>query len=133
MRNIYIKKILFTTPADTGTRSSHFAIYGPRTPAPDSNIPSPVNLDTNLQIRGNVIWNRSLNDELGIEYPDVGCQPSNPTCNITQLRAENAINSFEPQLIDPANGSFRTAPGSNLFNAMTYVIPGFDWSDAPTT
>jgi hypothetical protein len=68
---------------------------------------------------------------LGIEDSSQGCQPSNATCNATQLRADNAINTMQPQLISPASGNFRPTPGGNVFSAITFAIPNFVWSDAP--
>ncbi|MGH9839327.1 MAG: hypothetical protein ACREEM_11150 [Blastocatellia bacterium] len=51
--------------------------------------------------------------------------------SISYKTAPTAINTLEPQLIDPANGDFHPTPGGNLFNTKTYTIPNFDWSDAP--
>ncbi|MGH9838013.1 MAG: right-handed parallel beta-helix repeat-containing protein [Blastocatellia bacterium] len=130
-RNVFVYNNVLYNPPGFETRSSHFALFGPQTPSAGSNIPSPAELDRNLQIRGNVVWNGGADKRLGTEFDGVGCQPSNPTCNAAQLRADNAINTLEPQLIDPANGDFRPAPGGNLFQAKTYAIPNFDWSDAP--
>ncbi|HWS72327.1 MAG TPA: right-handed parallel beta-helix repeat-containing protein [Thermoanaerobaculia bacterium] len=65
---------------------------------------------TNLQIRGNVIFNGS--DDTGIG---------------DEIRAENSVNLFEPQLGD----DLRPVPNSNVLRATTYAIPDFSWSDAP--
>jgi len=131
-RNVFVYNNVIYNPPGMQTRSSHFAIYAPRTPAPGTNIPSPAHLDTNLQIRGNIVWNGPQNKAIGTEWAGTGCQPSNPTCNEAQLRADNAINSIEPQLVNPANGDFRPTSGSNIFNARTFAIPDFGWTDAPT-
>ncbi len=130
-RNVFVYNNVIYNPPGTQTRSSHFAIYAPQTPAPGTNIPSPAHLDANLQIRGNIVWNGAKDKAIGTEWAGTGCQPSNPTCNEAQLRADNAINSIEPQLVNPANGDFRPASGSNIFGAKTFTIPGFDWNDAP--
>jgi Right handed beta helix region len=130
-RNVFVYNNLFYNPPGFETRSSHFALFGARTPSAGSNIPAPAELDQNLQIRGNLIWNGGAGKPLGTEFEGVGCQPSNPTCNAKQLRAENLINSIEPQLIHPDIGDFRPQPGGNLFGATTYTIPNFDWSSAP--
>jgi uncharacterized protein (TIGR03437 family) len=130
-RNVFVYNNVLYNPPGFETRSSHFSIFGPQTAAADSNIPSPVLLDRNLQIRGNVIWNGGAGKAIGTESGGVGCQPSNPTCNTAQLRADNAINTVEPQFVNPAGGDFRPRPGGNLFNAKTYAVPNFDWSDAP--
>ena len=65
---------------------------------------------TNLQIRGNVIFNGS--DDTGIG---------------NGIRAENSINLFQPQL----GSDLRPIPNSNVLRATTYAIPDFSWSDAP--
>lgn len=128
-RNVYIYNNVVYNPAGFRSESQHFAIYGPRVPGTGSNIPSPARTDTNLQIRGNVIWNGPASHPLGIEEPDQGCQPGNPTCNASQLRAENTINGTEPQLVNPSRGDYRPTAGSNLFQATTYVLPGFPGGD----
>jgi hypothetical protein len=65
---------------------------------------------TNLQIRGNVIFNGS--GEPGFDR---------------DLRADNTINLFEPQL----DAGLRPIANSNVLGAPTYAIPDFSWSDAP--
>lgn len=132
-RNVYIYNNIVYNPTGYQSQWQHFAIYGPRTPSTGSNIPSPARTDTNLQIRGNMIWNGSADQPLGIEGSDQGCQPANPTCNVDQLRAENAINTVQPQLVDPAGGDFHPLAGGNVFNASTFAVPGFEWGTAPTT
>lgn len=131
-RNVFIYNNLIYNPAGFQSQWQQFAIYGPRTPSAGSNIPSPARTDTNLRIRGNLIWNGPADHLLGIEGSSQGCQPSNPTCNETQLRADNTINTVQPQLMDPASGNFRPAAGSNVFGVTTYALPDFNWSDAPT-
>jgi hypothetical protein len=131
-RNIYIYNNLIYNPPGYQSQWQHFAIYGPRTPSPGSNIPSPAITDANLQLRGNLIWNGDTSMPLGIEDPAQGCQPANPTCNAAQLLADNTINTIEPQLVDPAGGDFHPLPGGNLFGVPTYAIPAFGWDDAPT-
>lgn len=130
-QNIFIYNNVVYNPAGYQSQWQQFAIYGPRTPAGDSNIPSPARTDVNLQIRGNILWNGPADHPLGVG-DDQGCRPENPTCNESQLRAENAINTLEPQLVDPAGGNFRPLPNGNLFTALTFVIPNFSWDDAPT-
>ncbi len=74
-----------------------------------------------------IIWNGGPDMPLGIEGSDQGCQPSNPACNVDQLRADNAINTVEPQLLDPQTGDFRPAPGGDVFGVTTFAIPDFAW------
>lgn len=114
-RNVFVYNNVFYNP--TGVVSSqHFTIFGTY----ERQMTPPAVADTNLRIRGNVIFNE-LGD-LGIGEIS-GCQPSNPTCNAAQLRADNTINAVEPQL-----ASYRA---TNLAGAPTFAIPDFSWSDAP--
>ncbi|MBI5651201.1 MAG: right-handed parallel beta-helix repeat-containing protein [Chloroflexi bacterium] len=132
-RSVFVYNNIFYNPAPLQTLYSHFYIPGAITPpAHTRNIPNPSRVDVNLQIRGNIIWNGSTGMPLGIEDSSQGCQPSNATCNATQLRADNSINTIEPQFLSPATGNFRPTPGGNVFSATTFAIPDFSWSDAPT-
>jgi len=128
-RNVYVYNNLIYNPMPFRSEYQHLVVFAPYDGVyqTDSNAPSPAYADTNLQIRGNIIWNGSPEHLLGIEY-DAGCADTNPTCNAAQLRAENAINTVEPQLVDPANGDFRLAqplPG------IAYLIPPFANDDLP--
>ncbi len=127
-RNILIANNLIYNPSDTEA-SQHFAIYGPRTPNSGTNIPSPSRTDTNLSIRGNVIWNGSNATPTGIEEDSEGCRDSNSSCNLAQLLADNTINQFEPALRDPEAGDFRPVAEGNLFGAAAISIPAFAGGD----
>lgn len=131
-RNVYVYNNVVYNPAPFQSQWTHFAIQGPVTPPSGSHVPSPSKADDNLVVSGNVIWNGPTGHPLGTEESDAGCQPANPTCNTTLLLSRNAINTLQPQLANPAAGDFRPATGGNLFTAVTYAIPGFTWSDAPT-
>jgi len=124
-RNVFIYNNVIYNPAGYQSQWQHLAIYGGRKPSPDSNIPSPALADVNLQIRGNVIWNGPKDHPLGIEDGDQGCQPANPTCNATQLRADNAINTLQPQFADFSKSDLR--PAGNLLTAKTFSLPPFVW------
>lgn len=110
-RNVYVYNNVLYNPA--GYQSGYQQFFIPEAftgvEQADSNAPDPALADDNLQIRGNVIWNGGAEMPLGIEggadFP-AGCQMENPTCNRTQLLADNAINVFEPRLADPANGDY---------------------------
>ena len=132
-RNVFVYNNIFYNPPDTPTSSAHFIVYGPQMPAANSHIAAPAQLDTNLQIRGNIVWNGEADRKLGIEYTTVGCQATNPTCNDKQLRADNVINLFEPKLIDPTRGNYRPAADGRVIAARTFTMPEFDWLDVPTT
>ncbi len=73
-RNVYIYNNLIYNPPGYQSQWQHLAIYGPRTPASSSHIPSPAVTDANLQIRGNVIWNGDSTMPLGVEDASLGCQ-----------------------------------------------------------
>ncbi|MBI4469353.1 MAG: right-handed parallel beta-helix repeat-containing protein [Acidobacteria bacterium] len=128
-RNVFIYNNVIYNPADYRSEYQHFAVYGPRETGPESNVASPARTDVNLQIRGNIIWNGPAGHALGIEEPDQGCRNSNPTCNEAQLRAENTINTMEPQLRDPTRGDYRPVAGSNLLGTRTFSIPAFPGGD----
>lgn len=135
-RNIYIYNNVSFNPAGTGTHYVQFVVNGSITPpAQARNLPSPSRTDDNLVIRGNVIWNRTLegSELVGDNNGSgaIGCLASNPACNPTQLRAQNRINTLQPQLRDPAHGDFRPTAGGNLFAVAAVSIPAFTWGDAP--
>lgn len=132
-RNVYVYNNLLYNPAGFRSEFQHFAIYGPRTPGSGSNIASPARADVNLQIRGNVIWNGPTDLPLGIEDSDQGCQAGNATCGEAQLRADNAINTIEPQLVDPDHGDYRAMTGNAVFSFATQTIPAFPGGDRPST
>jgi len=132
-RNVYVYNNIFYNPSPARTMSTHFTISAPATPPTNTNIPSPASSDTNLRIRGNLIWNDGQDLSLGVGDEGQGCQSSNPTCNPSQLLADNVINAVELHLVDPDHGDFRPDSGSTVFTVPTYTIPNFGWDDAPST
>jgi hypothetical protein len=135
-RNVQVVNNIFYNPSGAGTHYVHFVVNGPISP-PDwtRNLPNPSNTDSGLVIRGNIIWNVPLEyaglvgDNSG--SGNIGCQPGNPTCNPAQLQAENAINTLQPQLRNPAAGDFHLQTGSMACSATAVAVPNFGWSDAP--
>jgi len=126
-RNILIANNLLYNPPGFQSQYQHFSVFSAYDGEfqDDSNVPVPTLADDNLMIRGNVIWNGGADMPLGVEpNPDfpAGCQ--NATCNADQLRADNAINTMEPQLVGAATGDFRLASEEGL---TTYPIPDFIW------
>jgi lysophospholipase L1-like esterase len=131
-RNVFVYNNLFYNPAGVQTHAGHFGAQAPADlPAAAKNIPSPSRVDDNLVIRGNVIWNGPADMSLGLDE-EGSCQPNHPTCSAERVRAENTINTLEPQLVDPEYGDFRPTLGGNLTNALGQPIPDFTWDDAPT-
>ncbi len=130
-RNVYIFDNVLYNPPGFASAWSHFAVAGPRETAPGSNIPTPAAVDTNLRIRGNMIWNGPADLALGVGEPDQGGQSFNPTCNAAQLRTDNAINNARPEFADPAAGDFSPSAGGNVLAARTFAVPAFDGGDRP--
>ena len=128
-RNVYIYNNILCNPMPFRSEWQHFEFTGPWSANTNPNIPRPATTDSNLQIRGNILWNGPPDLELGIRG-GTACQPDNPTCNAALLPAQNHINQFEPQLVDPAGGNFRPAAGGNVHGATAFAIPPFP-DDAP--
>ena len=125
-RNVFVYNNIVYNPPGYQSQWQQFAFAPPQTPASDSNIPSPSRADTNLQIKGNIIWNGPPGLPLSGDYI-----PATPTCNADQLVRENAINTLQPQLIDPAQGNFRPVPAGNVFTSAVFPLPRFPGGDRP--
>jgi lysophospholipase L1-like esterase len=128
-KNVFVYNNIIHNPSGYRSQYQHLTVFAPYSGEhqANSNVPAPTRADDNLQIRGNIIWNGGADMLLGVEpSPDfpAGCQADNSTCNEAQLRADNAINTVEPQLTDPANGDYRPATGWAM---TTYSIPDFTW------
>lgn len=132
-RNVFVMNNIFYNPAGVQSGSQHFAIYGPRSPAAGTNLADPQNSDTNLVIKGNIVWNGDSGMPLGIEDSEQGCQDSNSACNAAQLVAQNSINTVEPQLAAAESNDFRPALSSNLFSSTTYTLTAFSGGDRVST
>jgi hypothetical protein len=100
-RNVFIYDNVVYNPDGYVSQWQQFAVADPRTPSVGSNIPSPARADTNLQIRGNWIWNGPADHPLGIGQPALAAP----------VLAGNAINTVRPVLADPAHGDYSLAPG----------------------
>jgi hypothetical protein len=103
-RSVFIYNNVIYNPPGYRSEWNHFSIQGSQTPSAGTNIPSPATTDTNLRIRGNIIFNGPPDLPLGVGEPGQGGQPSNPTCNAALLLAQNAVNTLQPQLVNPAGG-----------------------------
>jgi hypothetical protein len=100
-RNVFIFDNVVYNPDGYVSQWQQFAVAMPRTPSVGSNIPSPARADTNLQIRGNWIWNGPADHPVGIEQAALAAD----------VLAGNAINTVRPVLVDPAHGNYSLAPG----------------------
>ncbi|MCX7432470.1 MAG: right-handed parallel beta-helix repeat-containing protein [Planctomycetia bacterium] len=100
-RDVFIYDNVVYNPDGYVSQWQQFAVAMPRTPSVGSNIPTPARADTNLQIRGNWIWNGPADHPLGIEQ----------TTLAADVLAGNSINTVRPVLADPARGDYSLAPG----------------------
>jgi nuclear transport factor 2 (NTF2) superfamily protein len=125
-KHVYIYDNIVYNPTGYQSAWQHFAIQGAATPSSGTNTPNPSRADDDVQIRGNIIWNGPADLPLGVE--DMGL-----SVTAEQLRADNAINLFEPQLVDAVHGDFRPLIGGNVETFRGgFVAPDFSWVDAPT-
>ncbi|MCC6791360.1 MAG: right-handed parallel beta-helix repeat-containing protein [Thermomicrobiales bacterium] len=92
-KNVIVRDNVFENPAGYQTRWQHFFIPGPFSGSAQnsSNAPKPAYADDGLVITGNTIVNGDASMPLGIGDGQ-GCADTNPTCNETQLLADNDIN-----------------------------------------
>ncbi|MFL5807051.1 MAG: right-handed parallel beta-helix repeat-containing protein [Roseiflexaceae bacterium] len=130
-RHVYVYNNIIYNPAGYQSQYQQFEIRGAVTPPAGSNAPNPALADDDVQIRGNMIWNGPPAHPLGVEDLAQGCQATNPYCNAAQLRADNAINTAEPQLADLSCGNFRPRLGGTLFGVTTFALPSFPGGDRP--
>ncbi|HHY54971.1 MAG TPA: right-handed parallel beta-helix repeat-containing protein [Chloroflexi bacterium] len=124
-KNVYIYNNIIYNPPGYQSAWQHFAIYDARANPLASNIPH-ATTDDNLQIRGNVLWNGDASMPLGIEGNMDACRADDASCNEMQLRADNAINTIQPVLVDAARNDFRIA-GDWVESITLFDIPDFDW------
>ena len=131
-RNVFVYNNIFYNPDLVNGGEPQFYIVDPATPPSSSrNMPNPSEADTNLQIRGNVIWNKPDERDLGAGGEGQGCKSSNVSCTAAQILADNTINTIEPELSDPDHGDFRPVGDSNILAVTIHNIPDFTWGDAP--
>ena len=120
-RNVFICNNIVLNPDGFASQWQQFMVADPREPSAGSNIPAPARADTNLQIRGNIIWNGPADHPLGIGSEQLAAD----------VLAHNSINTVRPLLVDPVHGDFRLAAG--FTPPPAYEIPDFTWSDAPAS
>jgi hypothetical protein len=130
-KNIFIYNNIAYNPSDYTVGTQHFDIHPPQSSVGGfSNISFPAKADENLQIKGNLIWSGTSEQALGIEDSDA-CTNSNLTCNEAQLRADNTINSTEPEFSNVNENDFRPAINSNILTVTGFSISNFAGSDQP--
>lgn len=131
-RNVFVYNNIFFNPSSYQSPSQHLRVIGAYSGSEQngSNVTTPTLADEGLMIKGNVIWNGNSMTTLLGSTSDAGC--NNPSCNPTQLRADNFINISEPELEDAANSRYYPRPNGNLFSRFRVVaIPDFTNSDRP--
>lgn len=129
-RNVFIFNNVIVNPSDT-TSLQQLIVAPPQAPSSASHIPSPSRADDNLRIAGNVWWNGPTNLPLGIGGSQ-GCSTSNLTCNPTLIRANNRINTVQPEFTDGAANDFHPLRNGNLIGITSIAIPAFpDLRPAP--
>jgi hypothetical protein len=132
-QNIFFYNNLVFNPEGVESQWQHLAIYGPRTALVGTNIINPIRTDQNLVIKNNLIWNGpSAPKALGVGGSD-GCLDSNPTCNESQLIADNFINSIQPELVNPDVLDFRPLANGSLFSITPIELPSFQGTDRVST
>jgi hypothetical protein len=130
-RNVLVLNNICYNPASMPSQWQHFQIFGDMANPAGSNVPNDARGDAGLIMRGNVIWNGPSNHPLGIEDGSA-CPVGHPTCTPALLLAQNTINVFEPQLMNPAGGDYRPLFGGNVQSFTVYPIPDFGWTELPT-
>ena len=128
-KNIYIFNNILYNPNGFQSQYAHFSIQGPRSSGSGSNLPTTVRTDTNLRIKGNILWNGPAGLSLGIEDSSQGCRNTNPTCNEQQLRSDNAINTILPALENPSSGNFKPTLGGNIYAYQGASLISFQGGD----
>lgn len=129
-RHISFVDNIIVNPAGVQSEWQQIQVDGPLQPVASSGVPSPSLADDDLRIEGNIIWNGPADHPLGLGD---GCADTNATCNETQLRAANAINTIEPRLRDPANGDYMLADESRAQLIAAVDVPAFIWDGTPLT
>lgn len=124
-RNVFIFNNVLYNPPGFRSADQHLTIHSPRMPSHGTNIPAPARTDTNLVIRGNLVYNGPADLPLGIEEISGACDRTNPTCTKEQLEAENVFNLVEPRLTDPTNDDFRPLVGDAIVRYTGVLVPNF--------
>jgi hypothetical protein len=122
-RNVFIFNNVIVNPSSAASLQ-HLIVAPPQAPSSASHIPSPSRADDNLRIAGNVWWNGATNLPLGVGGSQ-GCSDSNLTCNTSLIRANNRINTVQPEFTDGAANDFHPLRNGNLTGITSITIPDF--------
>lgn len=128
-RHVWFIDNLVINPTGAPSQWQQFQIDGPTDPPGASGVPSPAVADDDLHIIGNVVWNGAADLPLGTGD---GCPPTNAGCNEALIRSQNAINTIEPQLVDPEHGDYRLSADSAAALPVAVAGPRLMWSPEDT-
>lgn len=96
---VVITNNLVYNPSGYQSQWQQLTVANPTSVRSGTNVPGPLTrADADLVIRGNLFWNGPSTHPIGIEDGSSACAASNPTCNLAQLKAQNAFNTVDPQL-----------------------------------
>ena len=122
-RNVYIFNNIILNPLNSNS-TQHIIVDAAKSTNNASQIPSPSRADDNLRIVGNIWWNGPTDLPMGVGGSQ-GCSDSNLTCNNTIIRANNRINTLQPQFTNVETADFHPRNGGNLTGITSVVIPDF--------
>ena len=134
-RHVWLLANLVYNPPGVHAAWQHLSVGGPAAAPAESHLVGLQRADDDLRLRGNLVWNGPPEvPEMSLGVSGEGaCADANPTCNPTQLVADNAFNRVAPRLVDPANGDFRPVRDASWADVPTAELPPWDWSDRPST
>jgi len=90
---------LIYNPPPYQSQWQQISVQGPAATRAGYNVPgSMARADVDLVFQGNIFWNGDASMPIGVEDGNGECAASNPTCNLAQLKAQNAFNTIDPQL-----------------------------------
>jgi hypothetical protein len=135
-KNVTVRDNVFDNPSGYQSQWQHFFIPGPYSGGAQAgaNAPNPAYADDGLVITGNVIRNGGPTMSLGLGE-NSGCQPSNPTCNETQLLEDNDIegSSSLPTRTPTPTGSPSVTGTASVEATVTETGSGTaTWTATPT-
>lgn len=134
-RHVWLLANLVYNPPGVHAAWQHLSVGGPAAAPAESHLVGLQSADDDLRLRGNLVWNgppEVPEMSLGVSGEGGACTDANPTCNPTQLVADNALNRVTPRLVDPANGDFRPTRDPTWADVPIAALPPWDWSDRPT-
>ena len=127
-RHVQFSGNVIYNPAPYRSTWQQLTIFGETGAQPGTGVPADGAADADLHFDRNVIWNGPASMPLGVGE-GTGCAPSNPTCNPTQLRAANRINTRLPVLKRLRSGRYVKRGWTIDYTRHSPLAP--EWSDLP--